>query len=337
MPEIGRQLLHVQQREQRPDLGLPRRVPPARLALQGPRHDAVVRALRDGHLADGDERGLPGPRRSGADRPLPAASTGPGESLLVWTTTPWTLTSNVAAAVGPDLRYVRVRQGDGRVLARQGHAQDGARRAVRGPRGGAGRRPGRLALRRARSTTCPPCGRRSPPARRDAPDVPYEHRVVAWDRGRRGRGDRHRPHRPGLRRRGLPARQGARAAGRRPARRVGHLPRRLRLADRARRPRRRRADRRAPQARGPLLPARDDHPPLPALLALRHAARLPPRRRVVHQHGPAVRPAARDADARSRSTPACATRSWTSSTRSAGSRTSATSASWTGSATCTTG
>lgn len=35
-----------------------------------------------------------------------------GESLLVWTTTPWTLTSNVAAAVGPDLDYLRVRQGD---------------------------------------------------------------------------------------------------------------------------------------------------------------------------------------------------------------------------------
>ena len=36
----------------------------------------------------------------------------PGQSLLVWTTTPWTLTSNVAAAVGPALRYVRVRQGE---------------------------------------------------------------------------------------------------------------------------------------------------------------------------------------------------------------------------------
>lgn len=34
------------------------------------------------------------------------------ESLLVWTTTPWTLTSNVVAAVGPDLTYVKVRQGD---------------------------------------------------------------------------------------------------------------------------------------------------------------------------------------------------------------------------------
>jgi isoleucyl-tRNA synthetase len=34
------------------------------------------------------------------------------ESLLIWTTTPWTLTSNVAAAVGPDLTYVKVSQGD---------------------------------------------------------------------------------------------------------------------------------------------------------------------------------------------------------------------------------
>ncbi|NQS92327.1 MAG: isoleucine--tRNA ligase [Chloroflexi bacterium] len=32
----------------------------------------------------------------------------PGESLLVWTTTPWTLTSNVAAAVGPELTYLKV-------------------------------------------------------------------------------------------------------------------------------------------------------------------------------------------------------------------------------------
>ncbi|MBI3998882.1 MAG: isoleucine--tRNA ligase, partial [Armatimonadetes bacterium] len=36
----------------------------------------------------------------------------PGRSLLIWTTTPWTLTSNVAAAVHPDLTYVRVRQSE---------------------------------------------------------------------------------------------------------------------------------------------------------------------------------------------------------------------------------
>ena len=35
-----------------------------------------------------------------------------GESLLVWTTTPWTLTSNVAAAVHPEMAYVKVKHGD---------------------------------------------------------------------------------------------------------------------------------------------------------------------------------------------------------------------------------
>src|SRR5207237_10455611 len=34
------------------------------------------------------------------------------EHLMVWTTTPWTLPANVAAAVHPDLDYVRVRVGD---------------------------------------------------------------------------------------------------------------------------------------------------------------------------------------------------------------------------------
>ena len=38
--------------------------------------------------------------------------TGLPESLLVWTTTPWTLTSNVAAAVGPELDYVKVKNGE---------------------------------------------------------------------------------------------------------------------------------------------------------------------------------------------------------------------------------
>ncbi|HEV7661995.1 MAG TPA: isoleucine--tRNA ligase [Chloroflexota bacterium] len=36
----------------------------------------------------------------------------PGENLLVWTTTPWTLAANVAAAVHPDLIYARARKGD---------------------------------------------------------------------------------------------------------------------------------------------------------------------------------------------------------------------------------
>ena len=33
----------------------------------------------------------------------------PGENLLVWTTTPWTLTSNVGASVNPELTYLKVR------------------------------------------------------------------------------------------------------------------------------------------------------------------------------------------------------------------------------------
>jgi isoleucyl-tRNA synthetase len=34
------------------------------------------------------------------------------EALLVWTTTPWTLTANVAAAVNPEMTYLRVRHGE---------------------------------------------------------------------------------------------------------------------------------------------------------------------------------------------------------------------------------
>ena len=33
----------------------------------------------------------------------------PGENLLVWTTTPWTLTSNVGAAINPELTYLKVK------------------------------------------------------------------------------------------------------------------------------------------------------------------------------------------------------------------------------------
>ena len=42
--------------------------------------------------------------------PGPAvASVEPGDKLLVWTTTPWTLISNAAVAVGPEIEYARVR------------------------------------------------------------------------------------------------------------------------------------------------------------------------------------------------------------------------------------
>jgi isoleucyl-tRNA synthetase len=35
-----------------------------------------------------------------------------GDSLLIWTTTPWTLPGNVAVAVGPDIEYVRAKVGE---------------------------------------------------------------------------------------------------------------------------------------------------------------------------------------------------------------------------------
>ena len=37
-----------------------------------------------------------------------------GERLLAWTTTPWTLPSNLAMAVGPELDYVVVNDAEGR-------------------------------------------------------------------------------------------------------------------------------------------------------------------------------------------------------------------------------
>ena len=39
-----------------------------------------------------------------------------GDELLVWTTTPWTLVSNAAVAVDPDLTYIRARTDDGPVF-----------------------------------------------------------------------------------------------------------------------------------------------------------------------------------------------------------------------------
>ena len=103
-----------------------------------------------------------------------------GETLLVWTTTPWTLTSNVAAAVGKDLRYVLVRQGEDRFWLARGTLKA----ALEGPfeileeRLGAelvgwryeGPFDDLEAVRAAFAA-----------GTRDAPDRPYEHVVVAWD------------------------------------------------------------------------------------------------------------------------------------------------------------
>ncbi|HEU4672543.1 MAG TPA: class I tRNA ligase family protein [Candidatus Limnocylindrales bacterium] len=100
----------------------------------------------------------------------------PGESLLVWTTTPWTLAANVAAAVGPDLRYVRIRQADRELWLGRGTLKQAIDPAL-GPFEVLEERPGSelvgwryagpfddlAAVREAFGT------------------AGYEHRVVAWD------------------------------------------------------------------------------------------------------------------------------------------------------------
>jgi len=103
----------------------------------------------------------------------------PGESLLVWTTTPWTLTANVAAAVGEDLAYVLVRQGDTLTWLAKGTlktALEGPFQVVEERRGAdlvgwrfEGPFDDLVAVREAFAK-----------GTRDEPDRPYEHRVVAW-------------------------------------------------------------------------------------------------------------------------------------------------------------
>ncbi len=105
----------------------------------------------------------------------------PGEDLLVWTTTPWTLTSNVAAAVGEDLRYVKVRQDE----AIHWLARGTLKAALQGPFEILEERPGKdlvgwrytgpfdelAAVRKAFAVGASPI----------AAAGPYEHRVIGWE------------------------------------------------------------------------------------------------------------------------------------------------------------
>jgi isoleucyl-tRNA synthetase len=103
----------------------------------------------------------------------------PGEALLVWTTTPWTLAANVAAAVGPALDYVLVRQGEARLWVGRGtlkQALVGSFEVLEEKRGSelvGWRYTGPFdelpAVREAFET-----------GTRDDPDAVYEHRVIPW-------------------------------------------------------------------------------------------------------------------------------------------------------------
>ena len=104
--------------------------------------------------------------------------------LLVWTTTPWTLAANVAAAVDPELTYVEVEMADGEryflaeATLREALGDDAHEVVGQGQ----GRRNARLDLRRAVRSA----------ARRRRHRAP---RHSLEGRGRR-RGHRHRAHRP---------------------------------------------------------------------------------------------------------------------------------------------
>ncbi len=209
----------------------------------------------------------------------------PGESIVIWTTTPWTLPANVAAAVHPEGEYGLRENGEWVLAAR--FPDDTFVRAAHGN----GAR--RLALRGAV---------RQP--RRRAPAV--EHRVVPWDEvsldQEQGTGIVHIA--TGLR----PARtsSSARSLGLpvlTPGRRGRPLLRRLRLAARPRR-RSRPADQIVGDLaeRGFLVEAGTLRPRLRALLALRHADHLPPLRRLVHR---GRRASARSCSRRTRRSSGC--------------------------------
>ena len=134
----------------------------------------------------------------------------PNESLVVWTTTPWTLPANVAAAVKPDAEYGRRENGEWVAVAR--YPDERIRPAC--PR------------RRARRSSLPRSLRRPRPRRRGrAPGHPV-------GRGLARGGNGHRPHRAGRRPGRLRARPRPRPPRALPGRRGGPLLRRLRLVAR---------------------------------------------------------------------------------------------------------
>ncbi|HEY2916650.1 MAG TPA: class I tRNA ligase family protein, partial [Candidatus Limnocylindrales bacterium] len=104
----------------------------------------------------------------------------PGEALLVWTTTPWTLAANVAAAVGEDLEYVRIRQGSDTFWVGKGVLKT----AVKGRFEVLESKPGRDLVGwryEGPFDELPAPQAAFAKGTRDEPGTPYEHRVVAWE------------------------------------------------------------------------------------------------------------------------------------------------------------
>jgi isoleucyl-tRNA synthetase len=97
----------------------------------------------------------------------------PGEWLLVWTTTPWTLSANVAAAVGEELTYVKVRQGDDVYWLGKGTLKT----ALRGPFEVLDERPGSDLVGWHYGAPFD----HLPAVEKAFAESGYQHRVVAWD------------------------------------------------------------------------------------------------------------------------------------------------------------
>ena len=93
------------------------------------------------------------PRRPVAVRPPAAARPATASRSWIWTTTPWTLPANVAAAVKPDAEYGRGSDGEWVAVGRYPDDAFVEREARRGA--------GRLTLHRARSTSSSPAQRSS--------------------------------------------------------------------------------------------------------------------------------------------------------------------------------
>ena len=147
----------------------------------------------------------------------------PGDELLVWTTTPWTLVSNAAVAVDPDAP-VRARPGGGRAASTCSPRRSSSACSARAP-------------------TCSSCSRASSlegtryePPFDFIPASAYGergHTVVPGDFVTRAGRHRARAHRDRLRRGRLPAGRGAGAGGGQPGAARRHLRRAHRPVRRA--------------------------------------------------------------------------------------------------------
>ena len=108
-------------------------------AGRGPPRRALVPALRHRPVRPRAGAGLRDGRRPVGVRPFPArppARCAGAGALLVWTTTPWTLVSNTAVAVHPDVTYVARAERHG-----GGEARRRRSRCRRRPSARAGRSP----------------------------------------------------------------------------------------------------------------------------------------------------------------------------------------------------